>query len=133
MSKRGHSENVKIDEEEGAKKVKPLDIKLAVELQIANRPGLGKDGRPIKLRANYLKVTALPQKTLFHYNFVVEPPVKTPVSFKLFSNMAFQNSFGDAMPIFDGNSSIYCIKPLPFNDEGEIKEVCTVYCNEVSK
>jgi hypothetical protein len=30
--------------------------------------------------------------------------------------MAFQNHFGDVMPIFDGNSSIYCVTPLPFND-----------------
>src|SRR5436853_507770 len=78
MSKR-HSENIKVNEEGGAKKIKPLDIQFAVELQIADRPGLGKDGRPIKLKANFLKVNTLPQKTLFHYNFVVEPPVKTPL------------------------------------------------------
>ena len=69
MSKRV-LENRKVNVEEGAKKIKPLDIKFAVELQIANRPGLGQDGRPIKLRANYLKVDALPQETLFHYNLL---------------------------------------------------------------
>ncbi|RIA92803.1 Piwi domain-containing protein [Glomus cerebriforme] len=46
--------------------------------------------------------------------------------------MAIQNHFGDAMPIFDGNNSIYCTKPLPFNDEGEIKEI-TLEANGLCK
>src|SRR6266496_3407261 len=109
MSKRSLSKSLEISLEEEVKKVKPLDIKVAIELQIANRPGLGQEGRPIKLNTNYIKVVSLPQTTLFHYNFVVEPSVRPPLAFKLFSTMAFQNYFGDVMPIFDGNSSIYCV------------------------
>ncbi|CAI2171065.1 13559_t:CDS:10 [Funneliformis geosporum] len=123
MSKRGLSTSSQIDLELEVKKVKPLDIKVAVELQIANRPGLGKVGKHIKLNTNHLKVATLPHTTIFHYNFVVDPSVRPPLAFKIFSTMAFQNYFGDIMPIYDGNSSIYCLSPLPFNDEGEIKEV----------
>ncbi|RIA92820.1 Piwi domain-containing protein [Glomus cerebriforme] len=89
-----------------------------LELQMAQRPDLGKEGRRVKLKANYLKVAQFPNISIHQYSFDIVPKVvnKQTIS-KIYSELAIENGFKNFFTVFDGNSSIYSASPLPLTNE----------------
>ncbi|GES75473.1 piwi domain-containing protein [Rhizophagus clarus] len=87
------------------------------ENKMAQRPGFGNEGRPVKLRANYLKVAQFPNISLYQYSFDVAPKVNKETINKIYLEVANNNDFGKFFAVFDGNSSIYSSTPLPLANE----------------
>ncbi|CAG8517995.1 10341_t:CDS:10 [Rhizophagus irregularis] len=85
--------------------------------KMAQRPGYGKEGRPIKLKTNYLKVVQFPNISLYHYSFDVAPKINKQTINKIYYEVANKNNFGKFFAAFDGNSSIYSSTPLPLANE----------------
>ncbi|KAG9286919.1 hypothetical protein G9A89_000048 [Geosiphon pyriformis] len=77
-----------------------------------------------------LFASQLLDRLIYHYNFLVEPPVKTPVALTIFSKIGTDGTFSDVCPVFDGNSSIYSFRPLPIGNK-EIGEKISVRLGKI--
>lgn len=78
------------------------------------RPNLGREGRPITLRANHFQIT-MPRGYVHHYEISIQPD-KCPrkVNREIIETMvhAFPRIFGTLKPVFDGRSNLYTRDPL---------------------
>ncbi|RHZ89452.1 hypothetical protein Glove_14g51 [Diversispora epigaea] len=108
---------------ETSKKSRNFEIRNAVDLKVAVRPGFGTEGNRFRIKTNNFRILTLPKGNLYHYKFVISTPikVKTHLAFKIFSYMGLQNYFGGTQVVFDGNSSIYSSQTLPIGNEDEEK------------
>ncbi|CAG8509207.1 16902_t:CDS:10 [Funneliformis caledonium] len=89
-----------------------------LELRIAQRPNLGKEGQRVKLRTNYLKVKRFPDISIHQYSFDVSPKVNKQTIYEIYSTIADKNGFENFFAVFDGNSSIYSALPLTNDRKG---------------
>lgn len=88
------------------------------------RPNLGREGRPIVLRANHFQIT-MPRGFVHHYEISIQPD-KCPrkVNREIIETMvhAYSKIFGNLKPVFDGRSNLYTRDPLPIgNDRMELE------------
>lgn len=83
------------------------------------RPNLGREGRPITLRANHFQIS-MPRGYIHHYDVSIQPD-KCPrkVNREIIETMvhAFPRIFGSLKPVFDGRSNLYTRDPLPIGNE----------------
>lgn len=91
------------------------------------RPNLGREGRPIVLRANHFQIT-MPRGFVHHYEVSIQPD-KCPrkVNREIIETMvhAYSKIFGNLKPVFDGRSNLYTRDPLPIgNDRVELEVSC---------
>ncbi|RIA93562.1 Piwi domain-containing protein [Glomus cerebriforme] len=81
------------------------------------RPGLGRQGRLIKIKTNYFEVKFLPNFDIYHYDIIIIPEVPPSLNRKIFQTAAERTSyFGGISPVFDGRRNIYTANPLPFDN-----------------
>ncbi|XP_070494487.1 protein argonaute-2 [Chironomus tepperi] len=88
------------------------------------RPNLGREGRPILLRANHFQIS-MPRGFVHHYDINIQPD-KCPrkVNREIIETMvhAYSKIFGVLKPVFDGRNNLYTRDPLPIgNDRVELE------------
>jgi len=88
------------------------------------RPNLGREGRPIMLRANHFQIS-MPRGYIHHYDISIQPD-KCPrkVNREIIETMvhAYGKIFSTLKPVFDGRSNLYTRDPLPIgNDRVELE------------
>nr|CAD7264999.1 unnamed protein product [Timema shepardi] len=88
------------------------------------RPNLGREGRPIVLRANHFQIS-MPRGFVHHYDINIQPD-KCPrkVNREIIETMvhAYSKIFGTLKPVFDGRNNLYTRDPLPIgNDRVELE------------
>uniref|UniRef100_A0A1B6FIG6 PAZ domain-containing protein n=1 Tax=Cuerna arida TaxID=1464854 RepID=A0A1B6FIG6_9HEMI len=88
------------------------------------RPNLGREGRPIVLRANHFQIS-MPRGFVHHYDINIQPD-KCPrkVNREIIETMvhAYSKIFGNLKPVFDGRNNLYTRDPLPIgNDRMELE------------
>lgn len=77
--------------------------------QFTKRPGVGQEGRPIKIRANFFEITKLPEMDIIHYDASIDPTVPRRLNRKIFNQFVEryrETALGGARPVFDGMYSI---------------------------
>jgi eukaryotic translation initiation factor 2C len=83
------------------------------------RPNLGREGKPIMLKANHFQIT-MPRGYIHHYDINIQPD-KCPrkVNRDIIETMvnAYSKIFGTRKPVFDGRSNLYTRDPLPIGNE----------------
>lgn len=90
------------------------------------RPNLGREGRPIVLRANHFQIS-MPRGFVHHYDINIQPD-KCPrkVNREIIETMvhAYSKIFGTLKPVFDGRQNLYTRDPLPIgNDRVELEVI----------
>lgn len=89
------------------------------------RPNLGREGRPIGLRANHFQIS-MPRGFVHHYDVNIQPD-KCPrkVNREIIETMvhAYGKIFGNLKPVFDGRNNLYTRDPLPIGNVREELEV----------
>ncbi|EDO38583.1 predicted protein, partial [Nematostella vectensis] len=91
-------------------------------MELPKRPGYGREGRKIKLRANFFQVTLPNVDFLYHYDLEISPE-KAPVSVcrdvvdAAIKHGEFKGVFNGCKPAFDGRRNLYCREPLPLKSE----------------
>jgi eukaryotic translation initiation factor 2C len=78
--------------------------------EFVKRPGFGRLGRPIRIRANYFEITNLPGSNIHHYDIDISPEVPPTLNRKIFQ--IAENSFYGIRAVFDGRRNVYTIRPL---------------------
>ncbi|XP_076639540.1 protein argonaute-1 [Colletes latitarsis] len=83
------------------------------------RPDIGREGRPISLRANHFQIT-MPRGYVHHYDINIQPD-KCPrkVNREIIETMvhAYSKIFGTLKPVFDGRNNLYTRDPLPIGSD----------------
>ena len=80
------------------------------------RPGLGRIGRQIKVRANFFEIKKLPDANIHQCNVTITPEVPPALNRKIYKYFEEINSeaLGKIKPVYDGRKNLYTAKPLPF-------------------
>jgi hypothetical protein len=87
--------------------------------EFVKRPGLGRSGRSIRVRANFFEVTSLPDADIHHYDIDISPEVPPAMNrkiYKHFEALHSESDLGKIKPVYDGRKNLYTAKPLPFGD-----------------
>ncbi|XP_046745318.1 protein argonaute-2 isoform X3 [Diprion similis] len=83
------------------------------------RPNIGREGRPISLRANHFQIT-MPRGFVHHYDINIQPD-KCPrkVNREIIETMvrSYSKIFGTLKPVFDGRNNLYTRDPLPIGND----------------
>merc|ERR1719322_1094342 len=83
------------------------------------RPNLGREGRPIMLRANHFQIS-MPRGYIHHYLISIQPD-KCPrkVNRDIIETMvhAYGKIFNNLKPVFDGRNNMYTRDPLPIGND----------------
>ena len=90
--------------------------------QFVKRPGEGKLGDKLKVRANFFEVTSLPKGKIIHYDVTITPDVPPRLNRKIFQRFLKDQAetLGGVKPVYDGTYSVYqyrkvIIKTVLFN------------------
>lgn len=98
------------------------------------RPNLGREGRPIVLRANHFQIS-MPRGFVHHYDINIQPD-KCPrkVNREIIETMvhAYSKIFGNLKPVFDGRNNLYTRDPLPIGNDRMELEVSNLVWIEIS-
>src|SRR3954454_3215391 len=73
--------------------------------EFVRRPGLGKAGRAIKVRANFFEVKSLPDANVHHYDITITPDVPPALNRRIYQQFEHMNSkgqLGGIRPVYDG-------------------------------
>ncbi|XP_060520779.1 protein argonaute-2 isoform X2 [Cylas formicarius] len=93
--------------------------------QCPRRPNLGREGRPIGLKANHFQIS-MPRGYVHHYDVNIQPD-KCPrkVNREIIETMvkSYGKIFGNLKPVFDGRNNLYTRDPLPIGNAREELEV----------
>ncbi|KAI8979787.1 hypothetical protein BDF20DRAFT_871692 [Mycotypha africana] len=89
--------------------------------ELVQRPGAGRNGRPVNVRANFFEVTSFPTQNIHHYDVTIDPS-GTPTKlyreiWKSFEATNGQGTLNGIKAIFDGRKNIFSPKPLPLGEE----------------
>ncbi|XP_014494464.1 protein argonaute MEL1 [Vigna radiata var. radiata] len=90
-------------------------------MRFPDRPGFGRAGRKIQIRANHFQVkVAVPE--IYHYDVAITPEITSKKVSRdvidLLVRAHCESILGNRMPAYDGRKSLFTAGPLPF----EIKE-----------
>lgn len=99
------------------------DFSLNMSLQLSElvlRPGPGRSGKPVNVRANFFEITAFGTQNIHHYDVQIDPP-DTPVPilrkvWKAFEDTQGQGTFINHKVIFDGRKNVFSPKPLDLGE-----------------
>jgi len=84
------------------------------------RPGLGREGKRMRVRANFFEVLQLPQTPISHYDVTITPDVPPQLNRKVFEKFVEDNRNGalgnNTRPVYDGRKNMFVHKELPFGD-----------------
>ncbi|KAI7905151.1 Piwi domain-containing protein [Cokeromyces recurvatus] len=88
--------------------------------ELVKRPGIGKSGKAVRVRANFFEVTSFPSQNIHHYDFTIDIP-KTSLEFSRKVWNAFETTnankiFGGAKAIFDGRKNVFSPKLLKLGE-----------------
>lgn len=93
------------------------------------RPNIGREGRPIGLRANHFQIS-MPRGYVHHYDISIQPD-KCPrkVNREIVETMvhAYTKIFQSRKPVFDGRNNLYTRDPLPIGHDKVELEVSYYY------
>ncbi|XP_050315096.1 protein argonaute-2 isoform X3 [Anthonomus grandis grandis] len=93
--------------------------------QCPRRPNLGREGRPIGLKANHFQI-GMPRGFVHHYDVNIQPD-KCPrkVNREIIETMvkSYTKIFTNLKPVFDGRNNLYTRDPLPIGNSREELEV----------
>jgi hypothetical protein len=78
------------------------------------RPSLGRQGREIRVRANFFEITSLPEANIHHYDVTITPQVPPLLNRKVYQEFEKSNCSNKA--VFDGRKNIFTCERLSFND-----------------
>lgn len=78
------------------------------------RPSLGREGREIRVRANFFEVTSLPEANIHHYDVTITPQVPPLLNRKVYQE--FEKSNCNNKTVFDGRKNIFTCERLSFDD-----------------
>lgn len=90
-------------------------------IDLVKRPGLGKAGKPIRVRVNFFEVTAFPANNIYHSDVEFEP-ASTPVAiyrkvWHALEKTGARGVFNGIKTIFDGRKNAFSPKVLPLGEE----------------
>ncbi|CAG8589163.1 3602_t:CDS:2 [Funneliformis mosseae] len=83
------------------------------KLNLVERPGLGRIGRPIRIRANFFEINSTDDVNIHHYDVIITPEVPPTLNRRIFTQFEALHA-GDVKPVFDGRRNIFTARPLPF-------------------
>ncbi|KAI9470927.1 MAG: Piwi domain-containing protein [Benjaminiella poitrasii] len=87
---------------------------------LVKRPGAGKAGKSVRVRANFFEVTTLPAQNIHHYDITIDGPSSSLEFYrkvwKAFETTDGQGSFNGYKAIFDGRKNIFSSKPLKLGE-----------------
>ncbi|KAG2198826.1 hypothetical protein INT47_000742 [Mucor saturninus] len=95
---------------------------MSLELtELVKRPGAGKIGKPVRVRANFFEVTSYPTQNIHHYDVTIDPPSAPPVLYRKVWQ-SFEDTNGQGLltgirTIFDGRKNVFSPKPLSLGEE----------------
>lgn len=84
------------------------------------RPSIGRAGRKIQLRANFLPTRVPTHGDIYHYDVVILPECPRVVNHKVIRKLTveYEKVFKKDKPVFDGKKNIYSRDPLPIKNDG---------------
>ncbi|KAI8602860.1 Piwi domain-containing protein [Dissophora ornata] len=88
--------------------------------EFVKRPGVGKKGRAIAVKANFFEVKKLPDTVVFHYDVTVTPDVPPPVNRKIYEQFIAtygNKELGGGRPVYDGRKSLFSPRDLKFDSK----------------
>ncbi|CAI2197507.1 10407_t:CDS:2, partial [Funneliformis geosporum] len=85
-------------------------------IDFVKRPGLGRKGRVINVRANYIEISYLPYTNIYHYDVIITPEVPPSLNRRIYCELESLQAdvFERSKPVFDGRRNIFTAIPLPF-------------------
>lgn len=95
---------------------------MSLELtELVKRPGAGKIGKPVRVRANFFEVTSFPTQNIHHYDVTIDPPSAPPALYRKVWQ-SFEDTNGQGLltgirTIFDGRKNVFSPKPLSLGEE----------------
>ena len=88
--------------------------------EFVKRPGVGRAGRPVRIRANFFEITQLPSINVQHYDVTITPDVPPLVNRRVFQNLVQvhgASDLGGSQPVFDGRKNIFSPKAFGFDSK----------------
>lgn len=89
--------------------------------ELVQRPGAGKVGKPVRVRANFFEVTSFPTQNIHHYDVTIDPPSAPPAVYrkvwKCFEDANGQGMLTGIKTIFDGRKNVFSPKVLNLGEE----------------
>ncbi|XP_027910145.1 protein argonaute 5 [Vigna unguiculata] len=90
-------------------------------VRFPDRPGIGRAGRKIQVRANHFQVQVA-MLDIYHYDVAISPEITSKTISRDIINLLVrahrESILGNRMPAYDGRKSLFTAGPLPF----EVKE-----------
>ncbi|KAG0048957.1 Eukaryotic translation initiation factor 2C [Gryganskiella cystojenkinii] len=86
--------------------------------EFVGRPGLGTQGRKVRIRANFFEISLLPNINVHHYDVTITPDVPPLVNRRVFEHFLLLHRTSDlagALPVFDGRKNIFSPKEFKFD------------------
>ncbi|CAK9297677.1 unnamed protein product [Gordionus sp. m RMFG-2023] len=90
-------------------------------LRPPKRIGYGKNGRPIKLKANHIQLN-ISLNNIYHYDIDITPnKISKNINILIFEHLIKENKefFKDNSAAYDRNKNFYTVKRLPLSDHDE--------------
>ncbi|EIE85427.1 hypothetical protein G6F46_009276 [Rhizopus delemar] len=89
--------------------------------ELVTRPGAGKAGKPVRVRANFFEVASFITSNVFHYDVTIDPPSAPPAVYRKIWK-AFEDSNGQGIlvgikTIYDGRKNVFSPKELHLGEE----------------
>ncbi|KAI9272608.1 Piwi domain-containing protein [Sporodiniella umbellata] len=89
--------------------------------ELVQRPGAGKSGKPVRVRANYFEVTNFITSNVHHYDVTIDPPSVPPAIYrkvwKAFEDLDGQGILKGIKTVYDGRKNVFSPKALPLGEE----------------
>jgi eukaryotic translation initiation factor 2C len=89
--------------------------------ELVKRPGAGKSGKPVRVRANFFEVTAFATQNIHHYDVTIDPADTKPALVRkvwsVFEETNGQGILTNLKTIFDGRKNVFSPKPLNLGEE----------------
>jgi len=94
---------------------------MSLELtELVKRPGAGKTGKPVRVRANFFEVTSFPLQNIHHYDVTIDPPSAPPAIYrkvwKTFEDLDGQGVLKGIRTVYDGRKNVFAPKLLPLGE-----------------
>ncbi|KAI9320095.1 Piwi domain-containing protein [Dichotomocladium elegans] len=89
--------------------------------EFVKRPGVGKSGKSIRVRANFFEVASFPTGNIHHYDVTIDPPSAPPALYrkvwKAFEDQDGQGILKGIKAVFDGRKNAFSPKVLPLGED----------------
>ncbi|CAG8449098.1 3430_t:CDS:10 [Funneliformis mosseae] len=85
------------------------------------RPGLGREGRSTRVRANFFAVDTFTDASIVHYDVIITPDVPPALNkrvFQEFEELHRADALGGIRPVYDGRKNMFVPKMLQFGGAG---------------